>query len=160
VSVFDGAKYLISEQGNASALSSILTNDLPASYRSASYVSSLVSVIAPGGYTVLRSITVSVLADELCVFLTQATVSCGTSGDALAMQHRVNGSLVQNFACMQDIPAGSVNGQQETLICFSATPDLPAGNIVFDVMWNRVAGSGNIYSLHQFLHVLRFKRRA
>lgn len=141
---------------NVTQLLSELNSSLPVrktSASSASLVSTTATNLSP---TSLISQAVSLAADELAVFITTTTLSCGTIDDRIVTNHQIN-SVDQNNYCVFQGYKASTAGNTGSVTQISWAQDL-SGTITFAQTWGR-EGSGTIYSLRRDLFVLQFKRR-
>lgn len=103
------------------------------------------------------TLTETVEADELLVFVSQTQVSVGTAGTRLLVNHRVNGASPTPDIIIQDATTGT-GGNQATAVCVTVHKDL-TGSQTFDVQFARYGGSGTVYAGAARAHLLRLKRR-
>jgi hypothetical protein len=117
------------------------------------------SVNSTTGTSLTTHFTLSetVEADELLVFISQTQVSVGTAGTRLLVNHRVNGASPTPDLIIQDAITGT-GGNQATATCITVHKDL-SGAQTFDVQFARYGGSGTVYAGAARAHLLRFKRR-
>lgn len=115
--------------------------------------------MASGTFASLKSVSVTVAADEIIYFISVAAVSCGTNAEQIQFKHVINSVDQTPETPYTQRGAGNTAGDDDTIITISRVQDLTAGAKTFDLQWKRLSGAGTIYSLRGKLFALRFKRR-
>lgn len=137
-------------------LVSELTNELPAAWKETSTGS--VSNTTGTAFTTHYTLSETVEADELLIFVSQTQISVGVAGTKVLVNHRVNGTVpTPDIIVVQDATT-SAGGNQGTATCVTVHKDL-TGVQTFDVRFARYGGSGTVYAGASRCHLIRFKRR-
>lgn len=136
-------------------LISELTNEIPAAWKEANTAS--VNSTTGTALTTHYTLSETVEADELLIFVSQTQISVGTAGTKVLVNHRVNGASPTPDVIMTDTTTGT-GGNQATATCVTVHKDL-SGAQTFDVQFARYGGSGTVYAGASRCHLIRFKRR-
>ena len=140
---------------NQEQLITVLGSKLPVSYTFANHTGTTLSTATP---TSIGSQTISVEADEACVFHAQGTLSCGTLNAKAIVALYVDGVDMDTYAIYKEQVAGDTSGEIVPFHLMCIAKDL-SGSKVFSIHSNRYSGSGTIYYARLRTWVERFKRR-
>lgn len=151
------ASSIIGATLNTATLKTLLES-LPARYSTDNW--STLQSVASGSWTTLKTMNVTVAADEALLFLAQASVSCGTVGDQIAFRMRIDSTAMTPKAYFIQRGNANVDGNEDLITMFSVTSGLTAGSKAFDLQWSRNSGSGTLYSLEGRISVFQFKMRS
>lgn len=115
--------------------------------------------MASATYASLKSVSVTVTADEHVLFLALANMSAGTVNEQALLKLIIDGVDMAPTAYFFQRGAGDTAGDDTAVFMFAQTSSLTAGSRTFDLQWKRNAGAGTIYSLSGSLWVIQLKKR-
>lgn len=139
-------------------LVSELTNDLPARRVYDTFTGGM--SYASASYSTITGLTetLDVEADEVILLFSMVSVSCGTVGEKVAVQH-FNDSSAAGIKAFWREPVGSTDGESVCLPVLTRYQGL-SGSVEFSTRWARASGSGTIYCREGSQTIIVLKQRA